>query len=354
MSEIDTKVEELSERKYEGYWAKKSIGDKIVGAISLALGAYSAARGGGPNMAFQIISKAQDEEFKSYQDVTANKIKAISQSRLSAEAKRKLIQEQVLGLQAKKESDIKIVQNKIANLSNKFADKANKATLEGLQAQLDQKLAQTRLQFEQALGTTINKTVKETRGTQVNPEMRKEAVALAKEFRSHPEIKAADKVFTSYGKIKAMAEDADNFKTGASDMSMIFAYMKMLDPGSTVREGEFATAENSGGLSEKLTNYYNKAIEGKFLTPKQRQEFLQAAGKLNIVHIDRREEVATEFRDTAKRFGHPNPHLITGTGRVAPKEVDPNTYPLTVSKDGKVAVVNNTTEYKEANKEGWK
>ena len=53
--------------------------------------------------------------------------------------------------------------------------------------------------------------------------------------------------------------------------------MKMLDPGSTVREGEFATAANSGGIPAAVINAYNKARDGKMLTPKQRGNFTRQA-----------------------------------------------------------------------------
>ena len=60
---------------------------------------------------------------------------------------------------------------------------------------------------------------------------------------------------------------------------MITGYMKMIDPGSTVREGEFATAANSGGVSDNVRSLYNSLINGKRLSPQQRENFLQSAGQ---------------------------------------------------------------------------
>jgi hypothetical protein len=37
--------------------------------------------------------------------------------------------------------------------------------------------------------------------------------------------------------------------------------MKMLDPTSVVREGEFATAQNAASIPIKIVNMYNKALE---------------------------------------------------------------------------------------------
>jgi hypothetical protein len=74
--------------------------------------------------------------------------------------------------------------------------------------------------------------------------------------------------------------------TGAGDVALITSFMKMLDPGSVVRETEFATARDTAGLMAQLGNMLKKAQEGTFLKDKQRQmfvnlskQYLNAAGK---------------------------------------------------------------------------
>jgi hypothetical protein len=78
----------------------------------------------------------------------------------------------------------------------------------------------------------------------------------------------------AYRKIESAPE------TAAGDMSRIFGYMKILDPGSTVREGEYASAENARGVPQSVMAQYNKVLNGQRLTPQQRQEFTQSAGDL--------------------------------------------------------------------------
>ena len=68
--------------------------------------------------------------------------------------------------------------------------------------------------------------------------------------------------------------------TAAGDMSKIFGYMKILDPNSTVREGEYASASNTTGVPGKIINLYNKAVKGENLNATQRAEFDQAAAAL--------------------------------------------------------------------------
>lgn len=63
-------------------------------------------------------------------------------------------------------------------------------------------------------------------------------------------------------------------QSAAGDVSLVFSFMKALDPGSVVREGEQATARNAGGVSDRIRNVYNGLLTGESLTPKQRADFL--------------------------------------------------------------------------------
>lgn len=88
------------------------------------------------------------------------------------------------------------------------------------------------------------------------------------------EAKPHVEIANAYQKVTSAPSSA------AGDISKIFGYMKILDPGSTVREGEFATAQNATGVPGKVANLYNKVISGERLSPAQRAEFDQAAGAL--------------------------------------------------------------------------
>lgn len=77
----------------------------------------------------------------------------------------------------------------------------------------------------------------------------------------------------SYAQIKSVAKSP----SAAGDLSLIFSYMKMLDPGSTVREGEFANAQNAGGIPDRLVAQYNKVLRGERLSEPQRKDFVSQA-----------------------------------------------------------------------------
>lgn len=91
--------------------------------------------------------------------------------------------------------------------------------------------------------------------------------------------------------------------TGASDMSMIFAYMKLLDPTSTIREGEYATASNVGTIPQTLFGKYNKAIEGSgFLDPKVRESFIKEAKGMYQSSLGQHKQTIEEYKKIAKSY----------------------------------------------------
>ena len=120
---------------------------------------------------------------------------------------------------------------------------------------------------------------------------------LRKEFQG--QTKAFRDIRDAYTRVQQSAKAV----TPAGDMSMIFAYMKLLDPTSVVRESEYASAENARGIPDTIRNAYNKAIDGVRLTPKQRQDFLQQAQRLYQGQERTFKELGNRYRGIAERAG---------------------------------------------------
>jgi hypothetical protein len=144
----------------------------------------------------------------------------------------------------------------------------------------------------------------------------KDRVALRKEFEQNADVKAFNDVAASYDIISSIARAP---ASAANDMSMIFAYMKMLDPGSVVREGEFATAQNSAGLPDQVINAYNKALNGQRLAPAQRQQFVTTAGTIYQSRKSRYDQQVAQFQGYATELGLPDttiePRIAAGSQR---------------------------------------
>jgi len=69
-------------------------------------------------------------------------------------------------------------------------------------------------------------------------------------------------------------------KNAMGDLALIFMFMKVLDPPSTVREGEARAVATSGQLGEGMRAWLERAIESKSLTDTQRNELISTARDL--------------------------------------------------------------------------
>jgi hypothetical protein len=125
-------------------------------------------------------------------------------------------------------------------------------------------------------------------------------------------------VADSYARIKASASDP----SAAGDLSMIFNYMKVLDPGSTVREGEFATAQNAAGIPQRVRNIFNRAMSGERLAPEQREDFVNRAGKLFNAQESRQQENIDRYNAMAERAGI-DPLDVTGNASINKEQQAP-------------------------------
>ena len=111
------------------------------------------------------------------------------------------------------------------------------------------------------------------------------------------QTKGYQEVKSAYGRVLSSEDSA------VGDLSLIFGYMKMLDPGSVVREGEFATAQNAAGVPERIQNIYNKVISGERLSPSQRASFKGQAGKLYSTAQTQEATVRDGIGRIAKGYG---------------------------------------------------
>ena len=82
-----------------------------------------------------------------------------------------------------------------------------------------------------------------------------------------------------------------------------------------MRESEFATARDTGGLYTKLLNSLSKVEQGKFLQPKQREEFVSLA-KLYLDAANEQEKLMFgDKAEIAANYGL-NPRNIFGSRRI--------------------------------------
>ena len=122
---------------------------------------------------------------------------------------------------------------------------------------------------------------------------------IRKERGGNPITKATGDIVQSYGKILKAAEKP----SAAGDVSLIYAYMKMLDPGSTVREGEFATAQNAGSVPERIAATYNKALKGERLSDEIRRDFVGQARNIYDSQKVVQDRVDSQYKNLVQKRG---------------------------------------------------
>lgn len=149
--------------------------------------------------------------------------------------------------------------------------------------------------------------------------LRKEFNDLTKDYRQ---------VGDSYNRIIYAAENP----SPAGDLSLIFNYMKMLDPGSVVRESEFNNAEKAKawfdqvGVPNSIRLAYTKASTGQMLLPEQRNDFVNMAGKLMEAQGQSFDNYTQMYTQAAQDYGYePNRIVRDPFNNVRPKNKNSQT-----------------------------
>lgn len=89
---------------------------------------------------------------------------------------------------------------------------------------------------------------------------------------------------------------------GVNDLALIMQFMKVLDPGSTVREGEIANVQNASGVPAQIQTWYNSILRGDSLSPVQRQEVANLISGVYGSAYDLYAGTAKQYTDLSHRY----------------------------------------------------
>lgn len=131
-----------------------------------------------------------------------------------------------------------------------------------------------------------------------------QAGKLRDDWLKNQTTKNSQSVKEAYDKIRSAPQ------TAAGDMSLIYGFMRMQDPGSTVREGEFATAQNAAGIPDQIRNMYNRAMSGQRLNPNQRNDFMNSAGRIYSAQQKSQGAFDEQFGGLADTYGIPREEVV--------------------------------------------
>jgi len=110
----------------------------------------------------------------------------------------------------------------------------------------------------------------------------------------------------NYAEIKrqsAIIKAALNDPSAAGTLSAATAYMKMLDPGSVVRESELGMAMNTQGAIDRLASYWTTIEMGKVLTPQQKADFARLSDQYMKAAEEAQRNINKRYSDIASGYG---------------------------------------------------
>jgi len=120
--------------------------------------------------------------------------------------------------------------------------------------------------------------------------------------------------------------------SGFKDMALIFAFMKTLDPGSTVREGEYATAQKNAGILERFGINLEKVNSGQQLSAKQRADLMAAAEDQFMARDKAFQPLREDFGKVADQYGVDRSRVLMNFG--SNQQADGNQPPNQPKADG--------------------
>jgi hypothetical protein len=124
-------------------------------------------------------------------------------------------------------------------------------------------------------------------------------MGLKKAFSQEPVYKAYGEMQSAYGQIN----DSLKSESPAGDLAAATKFMKLLDPGSVVRESELGMAMAASGALDRAKNYAQMRISGTKLTPDQRKDFQDLSTQLYSTATGAYNQKRGEFEQMGNDYG---------------------------------------------------
>jgi len=130
-------------------------------------------------------------------------------------------------------------------------------------------------------------------------------------FKNEPIYKDFNDMQTAYKQVNTALSQG----TPIGDVAGATKMMKLLDPGSVVRETELGIAMAASGRMDRLQNYFNNWASGEKLTPTQREDFKQLSSELYAATAQAYNKKRGEYKSFGGSYGFKN--LDTALGEEA-------------------------------------
>jgi hypothetical protein len=158
--------------------------------------------------------------------------------------------------------------------------------------------------------TTVNVPVDMTGGQKgFENEMK-----LGGAFKQEPIYKDFSDMKSAYSQVVSSLAQG----TPIGDVAGATKVMKLLDPGSVVRESELGIAMAAAGRMDRLQSYFSNMMTGQKLTPTQRDDFKALSNELYAAAGDAYNKKRKEYEDFGTAYGFKNLGTALGTPATAP------------------------------------
>jgi hypothetical protein len=134
---------------------------------------------------------------------------------------------------------------------------------------------------------------------------------LGSSFKQEPIYKDFSDMKSAFSQVVSSLSQG----TPIGDVAGATKIMKLLDPGSVVRESELAIAMEASGRMDRLQNYFSNMMSGQKLTPTQRDDFKALANELYAAAGQAYNAKRGEYEQFGNAYGFKN--LGTALGPAA-------------------------------------
>lgn len=138
-------------------------------------------------------------------------------------------------------------------------------------------------------------------------------MSLGKAFKNEPIYKDYSDMKSAYSQVVSSLSQG----TPIGDVAGATKVMKLLDPGSVVRESELGIAMAASGRMDRLNNYFSNMMSGQKLTPTQREDFKALSNELYAAAGQAYNQKRKEYEQFGDAYGFKN----LGTALGAPATI---------------------------------
>tara|TARA_R110002124_G_scaffold34615_1_gene113491 strand:+ start:41 stop:1153 length:1113 start_codon:yes stop_codon:yes gene_type:complete len=167
-------------------------------------------------------------------------------------------------------------------------------------------------------GFTTTSTLSEGAEPRISGDSLKNNMDYRKEFNGLQSVKDYANRRGALGIIESSASEP----SAAGDLSLIFAYMRMLDPGSVVRESEFQLAASAGSLPTVIQAAYEQLKTGQRLTDIQRTDFTTRAETIYKRATEEFGQLYDNYSSRAERLGLEPRNALVDYRFQSPEEIN--------------------------------